>query len=93
MVRNFRYVEEGTVALAGVPETPEAVDWLHEQGIRGIVSLHPVSPEVQRRMEERGIAWLPFPVTTFAEGVGETVPEMLGFARRHLETAPALLFH
>ena len=56
MIKNFRFEEEG-IALSGVPETPEAVDWLEEQGVRAVVSLHPVTPEVEARLAERGIAW------------------------------------
>jgi len=56
VIKNFRF-EEGAVALSGIPETSEAVDWLHEQGIRAVVSLHPVSEDARRRMDELGIEW------------------------------------
>lgn len=93
MVRNFRYEEEGAVALSGLPETPEAVDWLYDQGIRAVVSLHPVPPEVQARMAERGIAWRPYLIADFAQSVPAGLRETLAFVRRAAEEEPAVLIH
>ncbi len=93
MVKNFRFEEEGRVALSGVPETPETVDWLHDQGIRAVVSLHPVSPEVQARMEERGIEWHPFLIRDFASPLPEGLGATLDLIRRRSELDPAVLIH
>ena len=93
MVKNFRFEQEKAIALSGVPETPEMVDWLHEQGIRTVVSLHPVSPEVEARMAERGIAWRPLLITDFAQGVPPGLSEALEFVRGRSEEEPAALIH
>jgi hypothetical protein len=93
MVKNFRYEQAGAVALSGVPETPEAVDWLHEQGIRTVVSLHPVSAEVQARLEEKGIAWRPFLIPDFAAGVPPGLRKLLQFVRTRAVEEPAALIH
>lgn len=93
MVKNFRYEEEGAVALSGVPESAEAVDWLYEQGIRAVVSLHPVSEAVQRRMDERGIEWLPAYVEDFSRGVPAEFPDALEFAGRRAREGMPVLFH
>lgn len=93
MIKNFRFEEEGRVALSGVPETPEAVDWLHDQGIRAVVSLHPVSQEVQARMAERGIEWHPFLISDFASGLPPGMDQSLEFIQRRAELDPAVLIH
>jgi hypothetical protein len=93
MVKNFRYEEEGAVALSGVPETPEAVDWLYEQGIRTVISLHPVPPEVEARMRERGIEWHPFLISDFSRDVPPGLSEVLEFTRARAGTEPAALIH
>jgi protein tyrosine phosphatase (PTP) superfamily phosphohydrolase (DUF442 family) len=69
MVRNFRYVEDGRIALAGFPETAAAVDWLHEQGIRIVVSAHPVPAEAAARLAELGMEWRPFLIEDLSQGV------------------------
>ena len=93
MVKNFRYEEEGAVALSGVPETPEAVDWLHEQGIRSVISLHPVSPEVEARMHERGIQWRPFLISDVSRDVPPGLSVVLDDTRARAGTEPATLIH
>jgi hypothetical protein len=92
MVKNFRF-EEPTIALSGVPATPEAVDWLHEQGIRTVVSLHPVGPEIAGRLAERGIAWRPFLLTGFTDTVPAGLVETLDFIRARAAADPAVLIH
>jgi len=93
MVKNFRYEEPGRVALSGVPENPDAVDWLYEQGIRTVVSLHPVVESVQQRMAERGIAWEPFLITDFAQSMPGSLRAL--FERMQIRAAeePAVLIH
>ena len=76
-----------------MPETPEAVDWLYDQGIRAVVSLHPVSPEVEARFRERGIAWRAFPIGDFAAGVPAGIGELFRFLSRHAAEEPAALIH
>jgi hypothetical protein len=93
VIKSFRFEEPGRIALSGVPETPEAVDWLHDQGVRAVVSLHPVSSEVEARLAERGIAWHPFLITDFAEGVPPGLGEALAFIREKAEAAPGVLIH
>jgi len=91
MVRNFRFEEEG-IALSGYPETPEQVDWLYGQGIRTVVSLHPVPPEVEARMKERGIEWRPFLVEDFGQGVPPGLADALAvLAERREGDAPTLV--
>lgn len=93
MVKNFRYEEEGRVALSGVPETPEAVDWLHEQGVRTIVSLHPVSETVQERMAARGIAWKPFLISDFAQPMPGSLRAFFESIQSRADEDPAVLIH
>ena len=93
MVRNFRYVDEERLALSGVPESPEAVDWLYEQGIRTIVSTHPVPEAAQARMAERGIRWLPFLIEDVSRGLPGSLTELLAALDRRLEEEPAALVH
>jgi hypothetical protein len=93
MVKNFRFEEEGVLALSGVPESPEAVDWLHEQGIRAVVSLHPVSDEVQRRMDELGIEWTPLYVEDFTRGVPADFADTLEFIHRRSPEGRSVLLH
>ena len=92
MVKNFRFEEEGAIALSGFPETPEAVDWLHDRGIRAVVSLHPVPQEVEARLRER-VAWRPFLVGDFAAGVPAGIGEVFRFLDHHTREEPAALIH
>jgi hypothetical protein len=92
MVRNFRFEEPG-VALSGVPETPEAVDWLYDQGIRSVISLHPVLPEVEERLKERGIPWMHYPIEDFARGVPPGLRLILRRIHRAAQADPAVLIH
>src|SRR5579862_4477430 len=89
MVKNFRFVEPGALALSGAPQSAEDVDWLYDQGIRTVVSLHPVPPEAQARMEERGIAWRPALTADFAEEAPEGFGEALAFLVERSAEAPA----
>jgi len=93
MVKNFRYEQEGRVALSGVPETPEAVDWLYDQGVRAVLSLHPIAPEVEARLRERGMAWHPWLVSDWAANVPPGLGSALRFAREHAATDPGVLIH
>jgi hypothetical protein len=92
MLKNFRYPEKD-IALSGFPETPEAADWLADQGIRTVVSLHPIPAEVAGRLAERGVAWRPFLIRGFAEGVPDGLVETLDFIRARAAADPAVLIH
>jgi protein-tyrosine phosphatase len=50
MVKNFRF-EQPEIALSGFPQSAAEVDWLHDQGISSVVSLHPVPEEAQQRID------------------------------------------
>lgn len=93
MVKNFRYEEPGQFALSAVPETAEAIDWLYEQGIRTIVSLHPVPEAVQARMAECGIVWKPFVISDFSEGVPTGIRELFAEVEQRNAAEPATLIH
>src|SRR5436309_1464237 len=83
VVRNFRFVEPGQVALSGVPETPEEAAWLREQGISAVASLHPVSEEVAAAMREAGIALLPYPVRDFSDPLPGELADLAAFIAAH----------
>ena len=93
MTKNFRYEQEGAIALSGVPENAAAVDWLYEQGIRAVVSLHQVPEEAQVRMAERGMQWHPYLLSDYASGLPGSLEETLEFVRQHAENDPAALIH
>jgi hypothetical protein len=93
MVKNFRYVDENAIALSGVPDSAAAVDWLFEQGIQAIVSLHPVSEEVEARLRERRIAWMPYLISDFGQGVPPGFGEVMEFIRYAAQEDPAVLIH
>jgi protein-tyrosine phosphatase len=79
MVKNFRFEEEGVLALSGVPESPEAVDWLHD--------------EVQRRMDELSIEWTPLYVEDFTRGVPADFADTLEFIHRRSREGRSVLLH
>ena len=91
MVANFRFEEPNRIARSGYPETPEAVDWLYDQGIRTVVSLHPVPEAVQARMRERGIRWVPFLIEDWSRGVPEGMEGVLRVVEEESERAPVLI--
>jgi len=92
MVKNFRFEQEGEIALSAFPESAEAVDWLYDQGIRTVISLHPVPEEAERRMAERGIDWKSFPIDDWADGVPEGIDALFDHLRgRGPEDSPTLI--
>ncbi len=93
MIKNFRYDEEGRIARGGYPETAEAVDWLHDQGIRAVLSLHPVPEAAQARMRELGIEWKPWVLSDFASDVPPGLDEAVRFVRQHAEAGQNVLIH
>jgi hypothetical protein len=93
MVKNFRYEQPGTVALSGVPDTADAVDWLYEQGIRTVVSLHPVPESVRARMAERGMAWEPFLISDFAQPMPGSLRALFTRMQVRAASEPAVLIH
>ena len=93
MVKNFRFEEEGRIARSGAPQSAVAVDWLKEQGIRAVVSLHPVPEEASARMAEVGIEWRPILVSDFSQGAPDGFIEALDFIGERAERDPAVLIH
>jgi len=92
MVNNFRFEEPG-IALSAFPETAAAVDWLYDQGIRTVVSLHPVPAAAAERLRQRSIRWEPALVTDWSEGVPGSLAGVLETADRLAEEDPAVLIH
>jgi hypothetical protein len=91
MLKNFRFEEPGKIALSGFPQTPEEVDWLYDQGIRTVVSYHPIPADVEARLVERGITWRPFLVTDFGEGVPAGLNELFDWLDARSDEDPALM--
>jgi atypical dual specificity phosphatase len=83
MVKNFHFEEPGKIARSGYPESAEEIDWLHAQGIRTIVSLHPLPDAARARMDELEIRWLPY----LLEDWSHEVPEGLGTALKAVAEA------
>jgi hypothetical protein len=92
MVKNFRF-EEDSIALSAFPESAAAVDWLYEQGIRTVISLHPVPADAQTRMQELGIDWKPFLIEDWADGVPSGIEELFHYLQTRDETSPPTLIH
>jgi hypothetical protein len=76
---NFRWLEAGRIAGSGLPERPEQVDWLYSQGVRAVVSFHPVPEAALARMRDRGIEHLPFPIRDFVTPIAGSVPAFFEF--------------
>lgn len=92
MVKNFRFEQEGSIALSAFPESAEAVDWLYDQGIRTVISLHPVPEEAQRRMAERGMEWKPFLIEDWSAGLPPGIDALLDhLGSKTAEDAPTLI--
>jgi len=92
VVANFRYVEPGHIALSGLPVTPDEAEWLHDQGIRSVVSLEPPPPEVIETFRELGIAWH----DSVLGGFGDGSPDARALATRiaaEAEERPGVLIH
>jgi hypothetical protein len=94
---NFRWLEAGRIAGSGLPERPEQVDWLYDQGVRAIVSFHPVPEVALARMRERGIEHLAFLIRDFTTPIAAPLASFLGFvnARAYDAKGPPrpVLFH
>lgn len=90
-MKNFRFEEPGRIARSGYPESAADIDWLYEQGIRTVVSLHPVPEEAQARMRERGIRWRPFILEDWSQGVPDGMEGVLHAVQEDAEQAPVLI--
>ena len=86
MVKNFRFVEPGKVALSGRPETVEQAAWLREHGVGAVASLHPVSEGVAAALREEGIAHLPYPVRDFSEPLPARLADLVAFIAANRST-------
>jgi hypothetical protein len=80
---SFRWLEEGRIAGSGLPERPEQVDWLYGQGVRAVVSLHPVPEAVLGRMRERGMEHLSFLIRDFVTPIAAPIATFFAFLEAH----------
>jgi hypothetical protein len=92
MVKNFRLVEPG-LALSAAPASAEEIDWLNSQGVRLIVSLHPVPDVVVKRIRELGIEWRPLLMEDFVGGPPSGFRETLDEVRKRTTEEPVALIH
>lgn len=53
MIHNFRWFEEGVMAGCRVPAFTNEIDWLFKQGVRAILSLHPLEPDIRSEILKR----------------------------------------
>ena len=93
MVRNFEFLEPARIAVSGFPESAAAVDWLHDQGIHTVVSLHPIPDDARERLREREMLWLDFPITDFSEGIPDEFDVLLDRIEEELTGDGAVLIH
>ena len=91
MVKNFRRADEKGVALAGAPQSAAEVEWLREQGIGAVCSLHPVPAEAAQAMQSAGIAHLDFPVADFSQPLPGEMDGLLRFVTEN--AANGVLIH
>lgn len=92
MVRNFRVVAPG-VALSGAPASVAEVDWLQQQGVRTVVSLHPVPAEVSARLSELGIRRIDLEMEDWVKGPPSGFLGALDEARARATREPLVLIH
>jgi hypothetical protein len=94
---NFRWLEEGRIAGSGLPERPEQVDWLYDQGVRAVVSFHPVPDGAAARIRERGIEHLLFLIRDFVTPIAGSLSSLFAFVdeRAYPAAGPPrpVLFH
>lgn len=93
MVKNFRVVQENAVALSGFPASAEEVDWLAAQGVKAVLSLHPIPEESRERLRERGIEWRPMLIDDFTCDFWDRLPGTLEWVRARSEQDPLTLIH
>lgn len=93
MVANFRWIDEGVIAGSSRPSSAEEVQWLYERGIRAIVSLHPVSSEVQQEIARLGIAHKHLLVEDFGVPDEQEIDEFFEFVGEQTEKGNPCLVH
>ena len=86
MVKNFRYVEPGRIALSGAPQTAADAQWLADQQVGAVVSLHPVAPEAGEALEACGLQRLDFPVTDYSNPLPDDFGRLVEFVQQHRHT-------
>lgn len=62
---NFRWLETGRIAGSALPESAESIDALYAEGVRAVVSFHPLPDAARARCRERGIEPLAYPISGF----------------------------
>lgn len=93
MVDNFGWLEGGRIAGSGVPASPDEVWWLHRQGIRAIVSLHPVSAAVEAEIELLRMEHKVLPVRDMGIPDDGQTEEFLQFVEEQLAQGHPCLVH
>jgi atypical dual specificity phosphatase len=85
----------GRVAGSAIPETPEDVRWLHEQGVRAIASLQRPSEEVLAAMRalDPPIEWLDIQTAEGGAPSGETIECFLRFVDEQTAKDHPVLVH
>ena len=93
MVDNFGWLEGGRIGGCSLPTSPEQVQWLHGQGIRAVVTLHPVRLDVQEEIERLGMAHKILLVEDMGVPDDGQIEEFLEFVERHLKQGNPCVVH
>ncbi|OPZ12568.1 MAG: hypothetical protein BWZ10_02079 [candidate division BRC1 bacterium ADurb.BinA364] len=96
MVSNFGFLIEGKLAGSARPgygsSLRDNLMWLHEQGIRAVLSLT-IDPIPASELSEAGLQGLHLPVRDFAAPSPEQIRQAVEFIRRNIETGNPVLVH
>ncbi|MFQ5810026.1 MAG: protein-tyrosine phosphatase family protein [Armatimonadota bacterium] len=93
VVDNFGWLEGGRIAGSGVPASADEVWWLHRQGIRAIVSLHPVSAAVEAEIELLRMEHKVLPVQDMGVPDDGQIDDFLQFVEEQLGQGNPCLVH
>jgi len=93
VIDNFGWLEGGGIAGSSLPRSPEQVRWLHEQGVAAIVSLHPVSLQVQDEIARLRMAHKALLVQDMGVPDDGQIEEFLQFVGQQERMGRACLVH
>lgn len=91
--RYFRFVSGNILAGSGRPTDEKEIKWLHEQGIRTIISLAQVSLEIKDVINHYEIDHFVFLIEDFSVPTNDQITDFINLVNQSLASQKPVLVH